>query len=371
MALPERGCVLSEPAACDVSFVSHEGEAIDSSNSVMLSDHTTFRVGGPAARFVRATTQEQLIEAVRSADQAREPLLLLGGGSNVLAPDAGFDGTALQVATRGITAEVSNCGGAMVTVQAGENWDEFVAFAVSQEWVGTETLSGIPGSVGATPIQNVGAYGADVAATISRVRTLDRSTGAVKTFASADCGFGYRTSVFKQHPGRWCILDVAFQFKLGDMSAPIAYPELARALGVEVGQRVNTSLVRDAVLGIRRSKGMVLDEMDHDSWSGGSFFTNPLLTADEAASLPPEAPRFPAGDRTKTSAAWLIQQAGFSRGHGNDRASLSTKHVLALTNRGDASAADLVELAREVRDGVASRFGIVLEPEVNILGSAL
>lgn len=362
---------MSEPAACDVSFVSHEGGVNDSSDSVQLADHTTLRVGGPAARFIRATTQEQLIDTVLGADRAEEPLLLLGGGSNVLAPDEGFDGTVLQVATRGITAEVSNCGGAMVTVQAGENWDEFVAFAVSQEWVGTETLSGIPGSVGATPIQNVGAYGADVAATISRVRTLDRRTGKVKTFAAVDCGFGYRTSVFKQHPGRWCILDVSFQFKLGDMSAPIAYPELARALGVEVGQRASTSRVRDAVLAIRRSKGMVLDEADHDSWSGGSFFTNPLLTSDEAAALPPEAPRFPAGDRIKTSAAWLIQHAGFSRGHGNDRASLSTKHVLALTNRGDASAADLVELAREVRDGVAARFGIALEPEVNILGAEL
>ena len=354
-----------------MSFVSHRGDVTDLSDSVRLADHTTFRVGGAAGRFVRATTQDQLIAEVRRADENQEPLLLLGGGSNILAPDHGFEGAVIQMATRGITAEVSSCGGAVVRVQAGESWEEFVGFAVSQGWVGVETLSGIPGSVGATPIQNVGAYGADVAATISSVRTLDRSTGAVKTFAAVDCGFGYRTSVFKRNPGRWCILDVSFQFTLGELSAPIAYPELARALGVDVGERANTASVREAVLRIRRSKGMVLDEGDHDTWSGGSFFTNPLLSAEEAAALPPEAPRFPAGDRTKTSAAWLIQHAGFSRGHGNDRASLSTKHVLALTNRGQASATDLVALAREVRDGVSARYGINLEPEVNILGTSL
>lgn len=308
---------------------------------------------------------------VREADTLGEKILLLGGGSNVLVPDSGFDGTVIQVATRGITAEVSSCGGAMVRVQAGENWDEFVAFAVAQGWVGVETLSGIPGAVGATPIQNVGAYGADVSATISAVRTWDRQEGRLRTFPSVDCGFGYRTSVFKREPGRWLILDVAFQLPLGELSAPIAYPELARALGVEVGDRADTASVRDAVLALRRSKGMVLDPGDHDTWSGGSFFTNPLLTDDEAAALPPEAPRFPAGGRTKTSAAWLIQHAGFSKGHGTARASLSTKHVLALTNRGGASAAELLELAREIRDGVESRWGIRLEPEVNILGATL
>ena len=366
-----RRCALTEPEACDVSFVSHQGDVVDRSESVRLAEHTTFRVGGPAKRFLKVTTQEQLIDEVRRADENQVPLLVLGGGSNILAPDEGFDGMVVQVATRGITAEVSSCGGAAVRVQAGENWDEFVGFAVSQGWVGVETLSGIPGSVGATPIQNVGAYGADVAATISSVRTLDRSTGRIKTFPAVDCGFGYRTSIFKRNPGRWCILEVSFQFPLGDLSDAIAYPELARALGVEVGERANTTSVREAVLGIRRSKGMVLDEADHDTWSGGSFFTNPLLSADEVALLPPEAPRFPTGDRTKTSAAWLIQHAGFRRGHGNDLASLSTKHVLALTNRGQAGATDLVDLAREVRDGVLARYGIALEPEVNILGTVL
>lgn len=362
---------LSEPEVCSVAFVSHEGPTADPSSSALLSEHTTFHVGGAAGRFVRAGTQEELIAEVRRADDAGTPLLILGGGSNLLVDDAGFEGTVLQVATAGITAEVSSCGGAFVRVEAGESWDEFVEFAVSQGWVGVETLSGIPGSVGATPIQNVGAYGAEVATTISRVRTLDRTTGKVKTFAAVDCGFGYRTSIFKKNPGRWCILEVSFQFALGNLSAPIAYPELGRALGVEVGERVDTTAVREAVLAIRRSKAMVLDERDHDTWSGGSFFTNPMLTAEQAAALPPGAPRFPTGDHVKTSAAWLIQNSGFSRGHGNDRARLSTKHVLALTNRGEATASDLVALAREVRDGVATRFGIVLEPEVNILGTTL
>ena len=364
-------CVLTEPESCDVSFLTHEGTAVHQSESVRLDAHTTLRVGGSAGTFIRVETQERLLAEVLRADGDGVPLLLLGGGSNILASDNGFDGTVIQVATRGISAEVSSCGGAAVRVQAGENWDEFVQFAVSQGWVGLEMLSGIPGSVGATPIQNVGAYGTDVAATIASVRTLDRSTGKVRTFPAVDCGFGYRTSIFKRTPGRWCILEVSFQFPLGELSAPIAYPELARALDVEVGARADAGRVREAVLGIRRSKGMVLDEADHDTWSGGSFFTNPLLSADEAAALPPEAPRFPAGDRTKTSAAWLIQHAGFGRGYGNEKASLSTKHVLALTNRGDAAATDLVDLAREVRDGVRARFGIVLEPEVNILGSTL
>ncbi len=351
--------------------MAHRGPEIDRSESVVLAEHTTLRVGGPAKHFIRATTLEELIDAVRDGDARGEAILLLGGGSNLLVPDVGFDGTVIQVATRGITAEVSSCGGAMVRVQAGENWDEFVGFAVQQGWVGVETLSGIPGAVGATPIQNVGAYGADVSATISSVRTWDRQERRVRTFPAVDCGFGYRTSVFKREPGRWLILEVSFQFPLGELSAPIAYPELARALDVAVGERADTHAVRDAVLRIRRSKGMVLDASDHDTWSGGSFFTNPLLTDDEAATLPPEAPRFPAGERTKTSAAWLIQHAGFSRGHGTARASLSTKHVLALTNRGGASASDLVELAREIRDGVEARWGIRLEPEVNILGTPL
>ncbi|MEO7588928.1 MAG: UDP-N-acetylmuramate dehydrogenase [Arachnia sp.] len=354
-----------------MGFVSHRGSPGSASESVRLAEHTTFHVGGPARHFITATTQHELIESVRGCDESGEPLLVLGGGSNVLVPEEGFDGTVVHVGTRGMTAEVSACGGAMVRVQAGESWDELVGFAVSREWAGVESLSGIPGSVGATPIQNVGAYGADVSQTISSVRTWDRQLAQLATFAAVDCGFGYRSSLFKREPGRWVVLDVSFQFSLGELSAPVAYPELARALSVDVGERAGSARVREAVLAIRRSKGMVLDESDHDTWSGGSFFTNPLLTKEAADRLPPEAPRFPAGDHVKTSAAWLIQHAGFAKGHGNARAALSGKHVLALTNRGGATADDLLALAREVRDGVRARFDISLEPEVNIIGGSL
>lgn len=341
-----------------------------------LAQYTTLRVGGPARRYVPADSAGALIEVVRAADAAGEPVLVLGGGSNLLISDDGFDGTVVQVRTRGIDAQVDNCGGAFVTVAAGENWDDFVAHAVSQGWVGIETLSGIPGLVGATPIQNVGAYGTEVSQTLARVRTLDRTTGHLKTFTNAECDFGYRWSRFKAEPGRWVVLEVSFQFSLGEMSAPIRYGELARTLGVETGERADSSAVREAVLGLRRGKGMVLDETDHDTWSAGSFFTNPILTADAAATLPERAPRFPAGDGlTKTSAAWLIDQAGFAKGFGagvgEGRATLSTKHTLALTNRGNARAEDLLTLARVVRAGVEQRFGITLVPEPVLIGCAL
>nr|WP_255622023.1 UDP-N-acetylmuramate dehydrogenase [Tessaracoccus sp. OS52] len=338
----------------------------------MLAHHTTLRVGGPAARFVVATDDRTLVDTVADCDARGEPVLVLGGGSNLLVADAGFDGTVVRVATKGMEATVSDCAGSSVQVAAGESWDEFVAHTVDQEWAGLETLSGIPGLVGATPIQNVGAYGSDVSQTIASVRTWDRQLRTQKTFMPSDCGFGYRTSRFKEEPGRYLVLRVTFQLRLGDLSAPIAYPELARALSVEVGDRVQARLVRAAVLAIRRSKGMVLDADDPDTWSAGSFFTNPILDAAAADKLPAEAPRFPAGEgRVKLSAAWLIQNTGFSKGYGNERASLSTKHVLALTNRGSASAADLVELAREVRAGVDARFGVELVPEVNLVGTSL
>lgn len=338
--------------------------------SPTLAAHTTLRVGGPADTFIVATTQRELIEAVSDCDERGEPVLVLGGGSNLLVSDEGFRGTVVQVSTSGIEADVS--GGASVRVAAGENWDTFVAHAVAQGWIGVETLSGIPGSVGATPIQNVGAYGADVSQTLSWVRTWDRQEKIQRTFPVADCGFGYRTSYFKREPGRYLVLEVGFQFQLGGLGNPIAYPELAAALGTEPGGRVPSALVREAVLAIRRGKGMVLDDADHDSWSAGSFFTNPILSPEEAAGLPEEAPRFPdAQGRIKTSAAWLIQRAGFAKGFGDGEARLSTKHVLALTNRGAASASDLVALATEVRDGVEERFGIRLVPEVNLVGVSL
>ena len=333
-----------------------------------LANHTTFRLGGPARRFVEATTEQQLIDTVADCDSRGEPVLVLGGGSNVLIADEGFDGTVVKVATRGVRAEAADCSGAQLEVAAGEVWDDLVARAVAAQWSGMETLSGIPGSVGAVPIQNVGAYGAEVATLIQRVRTWNRAEGAIRTFAAAECGFGYRDSRFKREKGRHLVLRVDFQLPLGELGQPVRYPELARALGVAVGQRAPASRVRETVLAIRRRKGMVLDANDHDTWSAGSFFTNPILTSEQAASLPAEAPRFSAGEGVKTSAAWLIQHAGFPAGHGSGPARLSTRHVLALTNRGHATTADVLDLAREIRDGVRECFGITLVPEVNLVG---
>ncbi|HET8602526.1 MAG TPA: UDP-N-acetylmuramate dehydrogenase [Marmoricola sp.] len=334
-----------------------------------LAAHTTLRVGGPAAEFVEAVDEQSLVAAVADADRRGMPVLVLAGGSNVLVSDEGFDGRVVAVRSSGVAAEVDDCSGALVRVAAGEAWDPFVARAVSSGWVGIEALSGIPGSVGATPIQNVGAYGQEVAQTLASVRCWDRRAGRVQTFAAADCGFGYRTSRFKEEPGRHVVLEVAFQLRLGDLGAPVAYAELARRLGVEVGDRVPMTGVREVVLALRRGKGMVLDADDHDTWSAGSFFTNPVL---DPAEVPDGAPAWPQPDgRVKTSAAWLIEHAGFGRGYGTGPAGLSTKHTLALTNRGTATAADLLALAREVRAGVRARFGVSLVNEPVLVGCCL
>ncbi|MCW2811704.1 MAG: murB [Friedmanniella sp.] len=337
-----------------------------------LADLTTLRVGGPARNLVVARTEAELVETVRALDAAGQPVLVLGGGSNLLVGDEGFDGTVVQVATRGIGEDVESCSGAVLTVAAGEPWDELVASAVAREYSGLEAMSGIPGLTGGTPIQNVGAYGADVSQVISMVRTWDRHTGQRRTFFPLDCGFGYRTSRFKAEPGRYVVLSVTFQLKLGSLSAPVRYPELARVLGVQPGERAPIGEVRDAVLGLRAGKGMLLDEADPDSWSAGSFFTNPLLSPDQAALLPAEAPRYPQSDGTvKTSAAWLIEHAGFARGYGTGPARVSGKHTLALTNRGGAAAADVLALAREIRGGVGERFGVILVPEPVLVGCSL
>ncbi|MDO5499185.1 MAG: UDP-N-acetylmuramate dehydrogenase [Propionibacteriaceae bacterium] len=341
-----------------------------------LAAFTTLRVGGPARTMVVAETEQELVDAVRAADAAQEPVLLLGGGSNVLISDQGFEGTVILIRTRGIEAEVDEHTGARVTVAAGEPWDHFVAHAVAQGWSGIEALSAIPGLVGATPIQNVGAYGSEVAHTLTSVRALDRATGELATFPAAECGFGYRWSRFKAEPSRWVVLSVTFGLPLSEMSAPVRYAELARTLGIEVGERADADAVREAVIGLRRGKGMVLDEADHDTWSAGSFFTNPIVSAEIAAGLPERAPRFPTEDGlVKTSAAWLIDHAGFAKGFGAEvgagRATLSTKHTLALTNRGAAAAEDLVALARMVRAGVEKKFGITLVPEPVLVGCAL
>lgn len=337
-----------------------------------LAELTTLRLGGPARTLIEVTTEADLLDAVRVADEAGDPVLLVGGGSNLVVADSGFDGTVIVIRTTGVEASDDACGGMGVTVQAGENWDDFVTRAVDSGWLGVEALAGIPGSVGATPIQNVGAYGQEVAETIASVRTFDRYDREIRTFAMASCGFGYRTSRFKQEPSRYAVLSVAFQFTRGDLGLPVAYAQLADALGVDVGARVPAADVRAAVLDLRRSKGMVLDAGDHDTWSAGSFFTNPVLDARSAGHLPDGAPRFPQPDGTvKTSAAWLIEQAGFERGLIQGRVGLSTKHTLALTNRGDATTDELLALARTVRDGVRDRFAIDLVPEPTLVGCRL
>ena len=347
-----------------------------------LRDHTTLRLGGPGRSWVRATTEAELVTAVADADAAGTPVLVLAGGSNLVVADDGFDGLVVQVATTGVHAEPDDvdagpqCGGVEVRVAAGEDWDALVARAVDRGWSGIEALSGIPGAVGSTPIQNVGAYGQDVSQTISRVRTWDRVERTQRTFAAGDCGFGYRHSRFKAEPGRYLVLEVTFQLRVGALGAPVGYAELARHLGVEVGERAPLADVRDAVLALRAGKGMVLDAADHDTWSAGSFFTNPLLTPEQAAALPEAAPRWEQPDGTvKSSAAWLIEHAGFGKGHVSDaageRVALSSKHTLALTNRGGATTEELLTLAREVRDGVEARFGVRLVNEPVTVGCAL
>ena len=332
-----------------------------------LRRHTSLRLGGPAQRWVEATTEDELVAAVAEADAGGGPVLILAGGSNLVVADDGFPGTVVKVATRGVEPD-----GSQVTIAAGESWDNVVAGAVERGEAGIEALSGIPGSVGATPIQNVGAYGQEVSETITSVRVWDRSLKGVRTFTAAECGFGYRTSRFKADPGRHVVLSVTFELQSGPLGAPVKYAELARTLGVEQGGRAPLGDVRAAVLALRAGKGMVLDPDDHDTWSAGSFFTNPFLSEEQSAALPAEAPRWTQPDGTvKTSAAWLIEQAGFAKGYGNDRVSLSTKHTLALTNRGDGTTADLLALAREVRDGVETHTGVRLVNEPVLVGVEL
>lgn len=351
---------------------------------------TTLGVGGPAAGFVQTTTEAELIDAVRTADADGVPLLVIGGGSNLLVADAGFDGLVVRDGRQDLTTpDHSACAGVTVTVAAGTVWDDVVAHAAAHRLKGIEALSGIPGSTGATPVQNVGAYGQEVSQTIATVRVWDRHRARVRTLPLADLQFGYRTSLLKRSmralpdatdPGapwyptpRYVVLDVTFQLRVADLSEPIAYPELARELGVAVGDRAPLPEVRAAVLALRGRKGMVLDPADPDTRSAGSFFTNPVLPADDAGLLPEGAPQFPAGEGlVKTSAAWLIDRAGFGKGYGlPGPAALSTKHSLALTNRGGANAGDLLALARTIRDGVSQRFGIVLEPEPVLVGADL
>ena len=335
-----------------------------------LAQRTTLRLGGPARRLVVVDTEDDLVDAVRTADAAGEPVLVLGGGSNVVIADEGFDGLVVQVATRGVARS-----GGELTVAAGEDWDALVAGAVADGLAGIEALSGIPGLVGATPIQNVGAYGQDVAQTVTAVRVLERSTGEVVSMRPEDCRFSYRHSRFKGND-EYVVLSVAFGLDPSPSSRPVRYAELAARLGVEVGGSAPLADVRRAVLELRRAKGMVLDPGDHDTWSAGSFFTNPVLTRDDVDRLlPADVPHWEEPDgRVKVSAAWLIERSGFGKGYGAGPAptvQVSSKHTLALTNRGAARTADLLALAREIRAGVRDRFGVELAAEPVFVGCSL
>lgn len=331
-----------------------------------LADLTTLRVGGKIADYRRASNEADILNIVTQADESGTPLLIVGGGSNIFASDSDFEGVVLHIASNGTSLTRDACSGGTINVAAGQSWDEFVASVIEFGFSGVECLSGIPGSVGATPIQNVGAYGQQVSDSIARVRTYDRKAKEIKTFANDECNFGYRTSRFKEEADRYVVLDVTFQLLNASESLPLQYAELAKHLGAEVGQRRPLAKVREAVLQLRGSKGMVLDPSDHDTWSAGSFFINPVVKK-----VPTGAPHYPDGKGFKVSAAWLIEQSGFEKGHLHIGAGLSTKHSLALTNRGSASSQDILELAQEVRAKVKETFGIELEPEVRFVGHSL
>jgi UDP-N-acetylmuramate dehydrogenase len=345
---------------------------VRTSDATLLADRTTLRLGGPAGRLVEAPTASDLVDQVSGADSRGEPVLVLGGGSNVVIADVGFDGTVVVVALRGIGVVAEPQRRVRVTVAAGESWDALVSRAVEAGWVGVEALSGIPGLVGAVPIQNVGAYGQQVADTVAEVEVWDRTRQETRTLDPAECGFGYRTSRLKAEPHRFLVLAVTFRLSTGAMSAPVRYAELADALGVQVGESAPLESVRAAVLALRQRKGMVLDEADHDTWSAGSFFTNPVLDPETADRLPPAAPRWSQpGGLVKTSAGWLIEHAGFGKGYGSQRVALSGKHPLAITNRGGGTTAELVGLAREIRSGVWQRYGVWLVNEPVLVGCSL
>lgn len=362
----------------------------------LLAHHTTARVGGPAQAWIMASSEEQLTCAIADTDASGTPLLVLSGGSNLLVADAGFPGNVVQLATEGIEVLESTDSHVRIRVAAGHEWDSVVAWSVTEGLTGIEALSGIPGSTGATPVQNVGAYGADISQTLHSIRVWDRDANRITELTGADLEFGYRDSIIKRSIAssttnfntaspRWIVLSVDLQLAKSGQSAPVRYTQLARALNVELGESAPLQHIRQTVLDLRASKGMVLAPEDHDTWSTGSFFTNPIVPVALANTLPDHAPRFAhheAGDTTDTvklSAAWLIDHAGFNKGFGlhnepctvNGRASLSTKHTLALTNRGSATTQDLLQIATVVRDGVADTWGITLVPEPVLVGVQL
>jgi UDP-N-acetylmuramate dehydrogenase len=378
---------------------------VKTSERVRLADYTTLRLGGQADRFLEAGTAAELIEAVRSADLEAEPVLVLGGGSNLVVADEGYPGVVVRAGGGGLDFARS-AASVDVTASAGQDWDELVQECVGAGLSGVECLSGIPGLAGATPIQNVGAYGQEVAQTITELRAYDRVTDRVAVLTPAECEFGYRTSMFKRRAsasggagraargaalnpatatGRFIVLDVTFRLAVSALSGPIRYGELSRVLGVADAGRVPLAEARAAVLELRRGKGMVLDDSDPDTRSAGSFFTNPIVPAAKYAQLAAQAeadagavviPHWPETDgRVKLSAAWLIEKSGFPRGFRlpDDPAGarISTKHTLALTNPDDADTASLIRLARQIRDVVQATFGVELANEPTLVGVQL
>jgi UDP-N-acetylmuramate dehydrogenase len=340
---------------------------------VPLAPLTTLALGGPAARMVDIDREKDVVDAVRDADARGQPLFVLGRGSNVVVADEGFPGLVMRMATRGIDVKTEP-ERVVVDVAAGEDWDELVARAVDEGWCGVECMSGIPGLVGATPIQNVGAYGQEVQETIARVRAYDRDAGAFVEMAPLDCRFAYRSSVFKRDE-RWIVTGVRFVFGLGHEGV-VRYAELARALALPAAAgRAPARLVRQTVIALRRDKGMVLDPSDPESRSVGSFFVNPIVDASVLADVTTRAgtapPSFDAGSgRYKIAAAWLVERAGFVKGWGQGRVGVSRKHALALVHRGGGTTSDLLAMARSIRDSVRARFGIELEPEPVLVGGS-
>ncbi|HEX8616950.1 MAG TPA: UDP-N-acetylmuramate dehydrogenase [Thermoanaerobaculia bacterium] len=339
--------------------------------NVPLAPLTTIGIGGPARFFFRATTVDELRDALRWARDNDTRVFILGGGSNLLISDAGFDGLVIQLDLRGITVESEDAESVMVKAAAGEPWEPFVAYTVENGWAGVECLSGIPGSTGATPIQNVGAYGQDVSETIVRVETFDRNIGIVVWFTNWECRFGYRSSLFKNYErDRYVVLSVTFRLRRNGRAA-VKYPELQKFINERGVSLDDLAGVRESVIAIRKRKGMVLDANDPDTRSDGSFFMNPVLTLaqyDEFARRAPEAPHFPSGDEVKLSAAWLIEHAGFTKGFTHGNVGLSSKHSLAVVNRGGGTAAEVVELVQMIQAAVRETFGVEIHPEPNFIG---
>lgn len=347
-----------------------------------LSELTTLHLGGTPACTVFCDTREAVVEVVSLLDAHQVPLLIVGGGSNLVVADGTLDLVAVVLRCEEVDV---NVGSGVLRAEAGAVWDEVVELAVQLGLGGIECLSGIPGSAGATPVQNVGAYGVEVSDVLTCVELYDRTTGRREWVGAEDLELSYRYSNLK-FTDRAVVLAIELQLLIDAHSAPLRFGELARALGVSAEEdhpRRDPKAVREEVLRLRRGKGMVYEEADHDTWSAGSFFTNPIVDveraeavraivekqrgAEEAATMP----CYPAGEQRKLSAAWLIERAGFSKGYGEGPARLSTKHTLALTNRGEANTKDLVALARTIRDGVRAAFGVELVPEPVWVGVSL